>query len=166
MTLLENLQLLARYSQWVNQRLYDTCATLSADERKRNRGVFFHSIHGTWNHLLLGDRVWLARLQGRPVPYQRLDLELYADFAELRSAQADCDQALLDWLQGLQADDLQRRIAFRSLSTGQDKELSVAIMLTTLLNHKTHHRGQITALLSQYGCDYGAIDFICAPFVG
>jgi uncharacterized damage-inducible protein DinB len=165
MNLLGNLQLQARYSQWVNQRLYDACATLADVERKRDRGVFFHSIHGTWNHLLLGDRVWLARLQGQPVPYQRLDLELYADFAELRAAQADCDQVLLDWIQGLQTDDLQRRIAFRSLSTGQDKVLAVATMLTTLLIHKTHHRGQITALLSQCGCDYGAIDFICAPFV-
>lgn len=165
MNLLENLQLQARYSQWVNQRLYDACANLTDDERKQDRGVFFHSIHGTWNHLLLGDRVWLARLQGQPVPYQRLDLELYADFGELRAAQTDCDQALLDWIQGLQTDDLQRRIAFRSLSTGQDKDLSVATMLTTLLIHKTHHRGQITALLSQCGCDYGDIDFICAPFV-
>ncbi|MCQ8103701.1 DinB family protein [Methylomonas sp. SURF-2] len=165
MNLLENLQLQARYSQWVNQRLYVACASLTDDERKRDRGVFFHSIHGTWNHLLLGDRVWLARLQCQPLPYQRLDLELYADFAELRAAQTDCDQALLDWIQGLQTDDLQWRIAFRSLSTGQDKDLSVATMLTTLLIHKTHHRGQITALLSQCGCDYGAIDFICAPFV-
>lgn len=115
--------------------------------------------------MLLGDRVWLARLQDQPVPYQRLDLELYADFTELRAAQTDCDQVLLGEIQGLQADDLQRRIAFRSLSTGQDKELSVATMLTTLFIHKTHHRGQITALLSQCGCDYGDIDFICAPFV-
>ncbi|WP_445368750.1 DinB family protein [Methylomonas sp. BW4-1] len=163
MNLLENLQLQARYSQWVNQRLYDVCANLTEDDPKRDRGVFFHSIHGTWNHLLLGDRVWLARLQGQPVPYQCLDLELYADFAELRAAQADCDQALRDWIKGLQTDDLQRRITFRSLSTGQDKELSVPIMLTALLNHKTHHRGQITALLSQCGCESGDIDFICAP---
>jgi uncharacterized damage-inducible protein DinB len=165
MNFLENLLLQARYSQWVNQRLYGTCDTLSDDERKLDRGVFFGSIHGTWNHLLLGDRVWLARLQGRPVPYQRLDLELYADFDELRAAQANCDQALLDWIQDLQTDDLQRRIAFRSLSTGQDRDLSVGIILTTLLLHKTHHRGQITALLSQCGCNYGDIDFICAPFV-
>jgi len=165
MNFLENLLLQARYSQWVNQRLYDACATLPDNERKRDCGVFFHSIHGTWNHLLLGDRVWLARLQGQPVLYQRLDLELYADFGELRAAQTDCDQALLDWIQGLQTDDLQRRIAFRSLSTGQDKVLAVATMLTTLFIHKTHHRGQITALLSQCGCDYGDIDFICAPFV-
>jgi len=114
MNLLENLQLQARYSQWVNQRLYVACASLTDDERKQDRGVFFASIHGTWNHLLLGDRVWLARLQGQPVPYQRLDLELYADFDELRAAQTDCDQALLDWIQGLQTDDLQRRIAAKS----------------------------------------------------
>ena len=135
MNLLENLVLQARYSQWVNQRLYDACATLPDNERKRDCGIFFHSIHGTWNHLLLGDRVWLARLQGQPVPYQRLDLELYGDFGELRAAQTDCDRALLDWIQGLQTDDLQRRIAFRSLSTGQDKILAVATMLTTLLIH-------------------------------
>ncbi len=127
--------------------------------------MFFASIYGTWNHLLLGDRIWLARLQVQSVPYQRLGLELYADFGQLRSAQTDCDQALLDWIQGLQTDDLQRRIAFRSLSTGQDKDLSVSTMLTTLLIHKTHHRGQITALLRQCGCNYGAIDYICAPFV-
>lgn len=76
MNWLENLQLQARYSQWVNQRLYHACAGLTEDERKRDRGVFFHSIHGTWNHLLLGDRVWLARLQDQLVPYQRLGLEL------------------------------------------------------------------------------------------
>ncbi|WGS84047.1 DinB family protein [Methylomonas sp. UP202] len=155
----------ARYSQWVNNRLYDVCATLADAERKQDRGVFFGSIHGTWNHLLLGDRLWMARLQDQPQPYQRLDLELYADFSELRAAQSTDDQNLLEWVQNLSADDLERRIAFRSLSTGQDKELAVATMLTTLFIHKTHHRGQITALLSQCGCDYGAIDFICAPFV-
>lgn len=165
MNLPENLLLQARYSQWVNRRLYDACAALADNERKQDRGVFFSSIHGTWNHLLLGDRVWLARLQGLPVPYQRLDLELYADFSELRAAQTDCDQALLDLIQGMNTTALQRRIAFRSLSTGQDRELSVATILTTLLLHKTHHRGQITALLSQCGCDYGDIDFIFAPFV-
>lgn len=155
----------ARYSQWINNRLYDVCATLVDAERKQDRGVFFGSIHGTWNHLLLGDRLWMARLQDQSQPYQRLDLELYADFSELRAAQTTDDQALLEWVQNLSADDLERRIAFRSLSTGQDKELAVATMLTTLFIHKTHHRGQITALLSQCGCDYGAIDFICAPFV-
>ncbi|MGY6275133.1 DinB family protein [Methylomonas sp. MgM2] len=165
MNLLEHFALQARYSQWVNRRLYDACEALPDAERKRDRGVFFGSIHGTWNHLLLGDRVWLARLQGRPAPYRRLDLELCADFGELRAAQSASDVALLDLIPGLSEDDLQRRIAFRSLSTGQDKVLAVATMLTTLLIHKTHHRGQITALLSQCGCDYGAIDFICAPFV-
>jgi len=165
MNLLEYFALQARYSQWVNQRLYDACATLPDAERKRDTGAFFGSIHGTWNHLLLGDRLWLARLQAQPQPYQRLDLQLFADFAELRAAQSVGDQVLLDWIQCMDTDDLQRRIAFRSLSTGQDKVLAVATMLTTLFVHKTHHRGQITALLSQCGCAYGDIDFICAPFV-
>ncbi|WP_367156116.1 DinB family protein [Methylomonas sp. HYX-M1] len=165
MNLPEHFALQARYSQWVNRRLYDACATLADAERKRDRGVFFGSIHGTWNHLLLGDRLWLARLQDQPAPYQRLDLQLYNDFAELRAAQCASDETLLDLILCLGAADLQRRIAFRSLSTGQDKVLAVTTLLTTLFIHKTHHRGQITALLSQSGCNYGDIDFICAPFV-
>jgi uncharacterized damage-inducible protein DinB len=43
----ENYRLLARYNRWINQRLYDAAETLSDEERKRERGAFFGSIHRT-----------------------------------------------------------------------------------------------------------------------
>src|SRR5258706_3832316 len=58
----DNYRLLAQYNRWMNQRLYDACEALTDEERKRERGAFFGSIHRTLNHLIVGDQIWLRRL--------------------------------------------------------------------------------------------------------
>ncbi len=77
-------QIMARYNVWMNERLYETCATLTDEARKSDVGAFFRSIHGTLNHILLADRSWMARFRGKPATFKSLDEELYGDFAELR----------------------------------------------------------------------------------
>lgn len=67
-------------NRWMNNRLYECCAQLSDAERKRDVGAFFKSIHGTLNHLLLGDRIWLGRFMVEPFQFRSLDQELYPDF--------------------------------------------------------------------------------------
>ena len=59
-------QLMARYNRWMNERLYALLSGLPDDERKRDRGAFFGSMHGTLNHLLWGDRMWLGRFLDEP----------------------------------------------------------------------------------------------------
>ena len=49
-------RMMAGYNRWMNERLFSLCATLSDEERKRDRRAFFRSVHGTLNHLLLTDR--------------------------------------------------------------------------------------------------------------
>ena len=61
----EGARAMARYNRWMNGKVYATAALLSDEERKRDRGAFFKSIHGTLNHILVGDRVWLGRPAGR-----------------------------------------------------------------------------------------------------
>ena len=80
----------ARYNRWMNDKLYALAATLSDAARKRDSGAFFKSVHGTLNHLLLTDRLWLGRFKGVAIPdgfmgpgIRSLDQELYADFEEL-----------------------------------------------------------------------------------
>jgi len=53
---------MARYNRWINERLYECCARLPEAGRRRDMGAFFKSIHGTLNHLLLGDRGQLTTL--------------------------------------------------------------------------------------------------------
>ena len=55
---------MAAYNAWMNERLYELCASLPDAERKRDRGAFFKSVHGTLNHLLYGDRAWMSRFTG------------------------------------------------------------------------------------------------------
>ena len=98
---------LARYNTWMNDRLYAVCTALPDAERRRDRGAFFRSIHGTLNHLLLTDRAWLGRFtgdralaesrdaEGRPISLTgRLDQELYADFDLLRRERTRTDAAI------------------------------------------------------------------------
>src|SRR5512139_2176046 len=107
MITLEWLGALARYNRWMNDKLYALAATLSDETRKRDVGAFFKSIHGTFNHILLADRVWLARFTGVTVPdglmgpgIRSLDQELYGEFEELRRERARTDDELSAWVSG------------------------------------------------------------------
>ncbi len=64
--LMDNYCFLARYNGWFNTRLYDACERLDDAGRHAPRGAFFGSIHGTLNHILWGDMVWLGRLAAVP----------------------------------------------------------------------------------------------------
>jgi hypothetical protein len=55
------VQRMARYNRWQNQSLYGVADALSEDERRRERGAFFGSIHKTLSHLLWADRIWMSR---------------------------------------------------------------------------------------------------------
>src|SRR4029434_3118727 len=92
---------MARYNRWMNERLYECCARIPDAERKRDMGAFFKSIHGTLNHLLLADRIWLGRFTGVPFAVTGLDQELYADFAELRRERECTDREIVSWVASL-----------------------------------------------------------------
>jgi len=54
-----------RYNAWANNRLFEAAGRLSAEQYRADRGAFFKSVHGTLNHLLVTDRVWMQRFTGK-----------------------------------------------------------------------------------------------------
>jgi uncharacterized damage-inducible protein DinB len=162
----EWLGALARYNRWMNDKLYGLAGTLSDEARKRDTGAFFKSIHGTFNHLLLADRVWLARFKGVIVPdefmgpggIRSLDQELYGEFEELRRERALTDDELSAWVSGLTDERLAAPLVY--MRRGQKQESPLWWSVAHVFNHQTHHRGQITALLMQQGCDPGVTDLV------
>lgn len=163
---LEWLAALARYNRWMNDKLYGLAATLNDETRKSDQGAFFRSIHGTFNHLLVADRIWLARFRGTSIPegflgpggIRSLDQELYADFDELRRERTQTDDELSAWVSGLTAEQLVAPLVY--LRRGQTTELPLWWAAVHLFNHQTHHRGQLTTLLTQLGCDPGVTDLV------
>ena len=160
---LEGLRVMARYNRWMNERLYDCCEKLPEAERKRDRSAFFRSIHGTLNHLLLGDRLWLSRFLAREFLFGSLAEELYSDFAELRRERAKTDAEILEWIETLDEDRLAGPLRFRSVVGNKDRSFPLWFAAQQFFNHQTHHRGQLTTLLTQAGIDPGVTDLLWLP---
>lgn len=139
---------MAAYNRWMNERLYALCADLSDEERKRDRQAFFRSIHGTLNHLLLTDRLWLGRFREKPLSFARLDQELYADFGALRRERGETDAAITSWVATLSDAQLAAPFTYTSYSNPKLRTLPLWLPVTHLFNHQTHHRGQAHAMLS------------------
>jgi uncharacterized damage-inducible protein DinB len=154
---------MASYNRWMNDRLYDCCAKLSDAERKRDAGAFFKSIQGTLNHLLLGDRIWLGRFTGEPFAVNSLDQELFSEFAQLRTERRATDIAISDWIFSLSEADLAAELSYVSVVKPAPRRLPLWVAVTHFFNHQTHHRGQLTTLLSQRGIDPGVTDLIWLP---
>ncbi|WXA94489.1 DinB family protein [Pendulispora brunnea] len=149
----------------MNDKVYATAARLTDEERKRDRGAFFGSIHKTLNHILVADRIWLGRLAGRvPEPgdigvdgIKALDQEIASDFDELRRERERTDGTIDVWAEALTAETLAG-----TLSIVRKGKVMPAVPVwwaaMQLFNHQTHHRGQVTTLLFQAGQDPGSTD--------
>lgn len=156
---------MARYNGWMNDSLYAAAAKLADSERKRDLGAFFRSLHGTLNHLLLADRLWLGRFTGRIATFPSLGHELYADFDELRHERAATDAAICAYAASLEADTIAAQLHYRSMVDSRAISLPLALALVHFFNHQTHHRGQAGTLLMQLGVDPGVTDLILMPGV-
>src|SRR5690606_10201591 len=156
---------MARYNQWMNDRLYAICAELPDAERRKDRGAFFKSIHGTLNHILLADRIWLGRFLGEPFHASSLDQELYHDFGELTQARQDTDRTIIEWANTLTEESLGGDLSYTSMVNPQPRTYEYWLAVTHFFNHQTHHRGQLTTLLSQSRKDIGVTDLIMLPDV-
>ncbi len=159
----EQVRFLAKYNEWMNERIYSVCAEIPDAERKAERGAFFNSIHGTLNHMLLADRIWLGRFDGAPHPATRLDEVLYSDFDELRSERTHEDERISRWAHTLDDAVLSSPLTYTGIVEASPRTCTLWIAVTHLFNHQTHHRGQLTCLLSQMNVDYGATDMIGMP---
>lgn len=141
----------AGYNAWANARLYDAAAGLSAAEYRADRGVFFRSMHGTLNHLLVTDRIWMQRFTGSGTAPDRLDAILHDDFASLRRAREAEDRRIFAWIRGLDDRQLAGAIRYRRVSSPEEFVQPLSPALDHWFNHQAHHRGQAHALLTGLG---------------
>ena len=150
----------AGYNVWSNDRLYDAAAKLSEADYHANRGAFFKSMHGTLNHLLVGDRIWMQRFTGTgPLP-ERLDQILYEDFASLRTARRAEDERIGRYVASLNDHSFTAPIRYRTFVRPQEIEQDLAPALDHFFNHQTHHRGQAHGLLTAITGDAPSFDLI------
>lgn len=156
----QHLQLLARYNVWATRRLLTAVDLLPEVDYRRDMGLFFNSVHGTLNHLLVGEHeLWFKRFAAGESPQLALNKEIETDRQKLKQR---LDEGAMGWLPLLDVwpeERLQGQLSY-TRTTGQAMNLPFAPTLMHVFNHGTHHRGQITAALAILGQSTPELDLV------
>lgn len=151
---------MARYGEWATRRLLDQLSGLPEADYRADVGLFFRSIHGTLNHLLVAEHgLWFVRFAEGTSPRLRLDQELEPDRGVLAARLLDGVARWRPWLAGLPDERLDGRIDYRG-TDGQARSLPFSPTLAHVFNHGTHHRGQISAALTALGHPAPELDLV------
>jgi uncharacterized damage-inducible protein DinB len=153
-------EMLARYNVWATRRLFEHVDALSEVEYRRDAGLFFRSVHGTLNHLLVAEQeIWFERFARGISPKRALNEELETDRARLRER---LFEAVPRWLPLVASFDAIRwagRLEYTS-TRGVAQSLPFAATLGHVFNHGTHHRGQISAAITAMGHACPELDLV------
>ena len=157
--------LMARYNLWQNSNLVAAADTLDPGARAQERGAFFGSIHGTFNHLLWGDLTWMARFDGGAPPKGGIadSPGLLPDWTSFKRARAQTDRRILGWADRLEPEELIGDLTWHSGALNRSVTRPVDLCVLHFFNHQTHHRGQIHAMLTAAGAQPGDTDLPFMP---
>jgi uncharacterized damage-inducible protein DinB len=159
------VQRMARYNHWQNENLYGAAEGLSEEERHRERGAFFGSIHKTLNHLLWADRLWMSRFADTPRPPGGIpeSVSLYPDWNKLKNERASFDRTIVEWADAIDPSWLAADLTWYSGAAKHEVTRPCWLLVTHMFNHETHHRGQVHCMLTQAGARPHATDLPFMP---
>lgn len=142
--------MMASYNAWANVRLYRMAGTLADELYRKDVGAYFKSLHGTLNHLLVADRIWMRRLTGSGDQPKSLDAIVFDDLSPLRAARVAEDKRIIEFVQRLAGPAFEEALEYQTLN-GAPQRQRMREILAHLFNHQTHHRGQAHAILTALG---------------
>ena len=157
---------MARYSRWQNDNVYRICDEIGQDERQRNRGLFFGSIHHSLDHICLVNRSILSFLDGIMPERAPFDQIVWPDWEALKATRMMQDDLLTAGGQNWTEEWLAEEIAMRSPRFEDPPTFARWVMVVQLFNHQTRHRSQVTGALNAMGIDYGSTDIPWRPGAG
>lgn len=157
----EHFTTLARYHLWATRKLYEHVEALPEADYRGDCGLFFRSVHGTLNHLVVtGDRVWYPRFaQGASPQGVQLSDEVTSDRAVLKQLLLQGAERWCALVDSFAAERYAGLLEYTTLR-GTRAALPFAATLAHVFNHGTHHRGQITAALTARGHACPELDLV------
>lgn len=161
--------MMACYNQRMNNQFLTACSKLTETQWRENTNSFFPSIMHYWNHLLFGDLIMLSRI-AHSLPHllapeqlakfpkaTAVDNIFTTSFEEIARLRKAVDEVIVAFTQNITDDDYLQTIRYTT-TEGQAMSKALGSYVTHLFNHQTHHRGQLSCLLSQFNIDYGCTD--------
>jgi len=153
-------RMMAAYNSEMNRRILGAADGLDDSARRADLGAFFGSLHGTLNHILWADHMWMSRFDGwaKPELGIRQSPEYTPDWATLHAARVAADARLEEWAARVEPAALQGDLTWFSGASLREMRKPRAMLVTHMFNHQTHHRGQAHALLTRLGVRPGDTD--------
>ena len=156
----EILQLEAKYNDLTNKDMINILKTLDSDLLTKDFGLYYKSIIGTLNHLLIGDIMWIKRFInfcpeissiGESLPV--LTIKDYKEIqwktlAEFESDRYKTDNIIISVFDLISEDKYHKSFTYKNFR-GEDQTKIAWKTFIHMFNHETHHRGQIAAVLDQ-----------------
>lgn len=147
-----------RYHRWATEQVLTQAQALDAERQMRNLQGSFSTVYDTLAHMFQADSVWLDRMEGKPVRSR----EQYAAPGctyDLGEAWLKVIDQMIRLAEGLSEDDWNGKFAYKLFNGEPFENLRWQVVLH-VVNHGTHHRGQITHMLRQLGEKPVALDLI------
>ncbi|GBF50993.1 DinB family protein [Leptospira ryugenii] len=148
-----------QYHFWATEVLYRSLDAFSEDDLKKDMGLFFRSIHGTINHLLLVEKLWFSRLVGEDFQPKTLSQELQYDPKALKMELFLAMKRWETWLES-QTEDIWQKVFTYKTMRGFVSRLLYCDLIHHNMNHRTHHRGQISAAITALGGTTPEMDYV------
>ena len=142
------------YTEWATNRLLAAARELSAEELSRDFGTADKSVIGTLTHLFGADRVWLARIESGPQEWPGT-----YDLAGLAADWTEVYRRWHAWAAGLDEVGAAERVSYRDMK-GNPWISPIWQIVLHVVNHGTHHRGQVAGFLRTMGKTPPPLDLI------
>jgi len=150
----ETLRTHLRYTEWATSRLLGEAAKLSPQELERDFGTADKSVLGTLTHVFGADRIWLARIEGTPPEVPR-----GYELARLASEWLELHGRWHAWASRLTPESIEATLSYRDLK-GNAWVSPIWQVVFHVVNHGTHHRGQVAGFLRSMGHAPPPLDLI------
>ncbi|GBU27494.1 hypothetical protein R84B8_01026 [Treponema sp. R8-4-B8] len=164
----------AKYNQAGNKTIFGLMDQMSNDEREMDRGSFYRSLSALLRHIIGGTRFFLgmfkASLSGNAAAVNaisaieslpKLPEGALSDtqWKELESVLNTVDAAYVGMAEALSESDLNLPVKTEWYG-GNPASVPLSFMLSQLVVHNTHHRGQISQVFDSLTIanDYSGID--------
>ncbi|MEO0361059.1 MAG: DinB family protein [Pseudomonadota bacterium] len=155
-----HFEMFAAYNAWANRRLYEAAAEMDDEARKAPAGAFFGSLHGTLNHLLAADQIWMKRFEGDGPAPTALDEQPFDDFGPLRASRESLDGRMARFVDAQTEETLAGEVTYTTITGPKNVTQPLAEALSHVFNHQTHHRGQCHHMLTAAGRDAPPLDLL------
>jgi uncharacterized damage-inducible protein DinB len=161
------LELYAKYSKDTDNEIIRLLSAFSEEELKQERKMYVKSLYNLFVHLAraewyyqsainkITDGKYFKALQDR----ESFLMQIETSFAEAVKAMQKLDSDLVEFADIIPEEDFNLSIAKLTIYNGRNVEVSIWEIITQLMTHQIHHRGQIAQVLDELGIenDFGGV---------